>query len=34
MNVIRLNVINAFYIVDDKIWGFGITTARVAPCLP
>jgi hypothetical protein len=34
VNVIRLNVINAFYIVDDKIWGFGITTARVAPCLP
>jgi hypothetical protein len=34
VNVVRLNVINAFYIVDDKVWGFGLTTGRVAPCLP
>jgi len=34
VNVVRLNVINAFYIVDDKIWGFGITTGRIPPCIP
>ena len=34
INVIRLNTINAFYVVNDKIWGFGLTTAAIAPCLP
>jgi hypothetical protein len=34
VTVIRLNTINAFYIVGDTIWGFGLTSARVPPCLP
>jgi len=34
VDVVRLNLINAFYVVNDKIWGFGMTTGRVAPCLP
>ncbi|HEU5213255.1 MAG TPA: hypothetical protein VFU10_10840 [Gaiellaceae bacterium] len=34
VNVVRLDLINAFYVVNDKIWGFGMTTGRVAPCLP
>jgi hypothetical protein len=34
VNVIRLDTINAFYIVNDEVWGFGLTTGRVSPCLP
>jgi hypothetical protein len=34
INVIRNNAINAFYVVNDRVWGFGLTTDRVSPCLP
>jgi hypothetical protein len=34
VNVIRKDTINAFYIVNDKVWGFGLTNDRVSPCLP
>jgi hypothetical protein len=33
ITVLGPNQINAFYVVDGKVWGFGLTTTRVAPCI-
>ena len=33
ITVLGPNQINAFYVVDGKVWGFGLTTTLVNPCV-
>jgi hypothetical protein len=33
ITVVGPNLVNAFYVVDDKVWGFGLQTTRVNPCV-
>jgi hypothetical protein len=33
ITVLGPNVVSAFYVVNGKVWGFGLATARVNPCV-
>ena len=33
ITVVGPNLISAFYVVNDKVWGFGLQTTRVNPCV-
>ncbi len=33
ITVVGPNIVNAFYVVNDRIWGFGLQTSRVNPCV-